>query len=249
MLNSIRFKFIRGEEVKYISHLDLMKAFDRALRRSHTPIAYSQGFNPHPQMVFGLPLSVGVTSEAEYADFELSTAVEPGEFMERLNKQLPMGLKIVDAKCKTSKDNIMTAITLASYELLISAELKLEMDGYREKINGFMLQPSIIAKKEGKQGIKDVNIRPMIHRLEVKAPEKVEAFKEIETSESENMFCLSALLSAGNSVNLRPDLLGLSLNGTTDLGIKLVKIHRTGLFIDKGGKVADPLEPLALSGI
>src|SRR5690242_15350351 len=71
-LANIRTKFRRSDEVKFISHLDLMKVFERAIRRARLPIAYSQGFNPHPGMVFGLPLSVGVTSDAEYGDFEIT---------------------------------------------------------------------------------------------------------------------------------------------------------------------------------
>ena len=67
----LRVKFTRGEEVKYISHLDMLKVFERALRRANIPIAYNKGFNPRPQIVFGLPLSVGVTSESEYADLEI----------------------------------------------------------------------------------------------------------------------------------------------------------------------------------
>ena len=86
---NLRVKFIRGEEIKFISHLDLMRVFERALRRSEIPVAYSKGFNPHPQMVFGLPLSVGVTSQCEYADFKIEDNIEPNEFIQRLNDNLP----------------------------------------------------------------------------------------------------------------------------------------------------------------
>ena len=109
-MSSVRVKFFRGEEVKFISHLDLMKMYERALRRSGVPIAYSQGFNPHPQMVFGLPLSVGVTSESEYADFELEGNMDPGEFMQRLNGSLPEGIRIVDAAVKKAGSNIMAVL-------------------------------------------------------------------------------------------------------------------------------------------
>ena len=70
-----------------------MKLFERALRRANIPIAYS-GFYPHPVMVFGLPLSVGVTSEAEYADFEFESKIDPLKFMENLNRELPAGISV-----------------------------------------------------------------------------------------------------------------------------------------------------------
>lgn len=167
----IRVRFARGEETKYISHLDIVKAFERTLRRSGLPAAYTQGFNPHPQMVFGLPLPVGVTSEAEYADFEMERRTDPEEFTRALNFFLPVGLRITGAGEKRTKKNIMASITMASYCMLIFPP-----EGGRssreslEKICGFIGNfggiPSIIVKKEGKNGPKNVDIKPMIHGLE-----------------------------------------------------------------------------------
>ena len=114
-MGKIRFKFIRGEQVKYISHLDLMRTFERAIRRANIPVRYSQGFNPHPSIVFGLPLSVGVTSEAEYADVEIDGELAPPVFLQQLNSQLPEGLKVTDAKESGAKSNIMASVAFASY--------------------------------------------------------------------------------------------------------------------------------------
>ena len=138
VLINIRAKFTRGEEVKYISHLDMMKMFERALRRSGLPVYYSQGFNPHPQIVFGLPLSVGVTSEAEYVDIVFSEDVEPRQFVEDLNRQLPDGLKILEANVKTSKSNIMATITKASYEVLVTIAQNPDINEVNEKIIQFL---------------------------------------------------------------------------------------------------------------
>ena len=110
-MSDIRIKFIRGEEVKFISHLDLMKVFERASRRANIPIAYSQGFNPHAHLIFGLPLSVGVTSQAEYADIELTEELDPENFMLGLNKQLPKGLIIVAAKARNTKPKMSRPAT------------------------------------------------------------------------------------------------------------------------------------------
>lgn len=268
--NSIRVKFTRGEDVKYISHLDMMRAFERAIRRANIPIAYSYGFNPHPQMVFGLPLSVGVTSEAEYADFELSGIIEPEEFVKRLNMELPSGLNLLVAKNKETKTNIMATIAMASYEILIySKELKENI--IRDKINEFMQKAEIIIKKEGKGGVKNIDIWPMIQKLDVKifAANKADGQQNADTCmnsslmkyidnllnakmynskyEIENIFCLSTLLNAGSVSNLKPDLLLTALNEVADLGINLLKIHRTGLLVSKGGKLLDPLDENALS--
>jgi radical SAM-linked protein len=144
-----------------------MKAFERALRRSKLPIAYSQGFNPHPMMVFGLPLSVGVTSEAEYADFELTEDVDICAFLEKLNEQLPMDMKVINIKNRTWEGNIMASIASADY--LIEVQLKQEVNilEFQQKLDEFLSKTSIIAQKEGKNTTKDIEIRPMIETIQL----------------------------------------------------------------------------------
>lgn len=256
-------KFVRGEEVKYISHLDLMKTFERAIRRSGIPIAYSQGFNPHPHMVFGLPLSVGVTSQAEYGDFELAVPMSPQEFKESLNKSLPVGLSILCAKEKHVKDNIMASISAARYMLLLSSEQKQNAGELKDKIDEFISKPGIIIKKEGKKGTRDVDIKPMIYDLYVDGlnadsandGEYIKAvawLKEYVKSlgegyrkpgfSIENIFCLSMLVSAGSAANLKPELLVSAFEAFLGYGLKVVKIHRTALLVSSKEKNADPLE-------
>ncbi|HHV99912.1 MAG TPA: DUF2344 domain-containing protein [Clostridiaceae bacterium] len=234
-MNGLRIKFLRGEEVKYISHLDLMKVFERALRRARLPVAYSQGFNPHPEMIFGLPLSVGVTSEAEYADFGLEGNVSPADFMRRLNAQLPAGLKVLEAKKKFAKDNIMASITMASYRITVSAEGHFDREFLQEKINDFIERPTIIVKKETKSKVRDVDIKPMIHQLCLGDSE-------------EGTFTVNSLLSAGSSANLKPELLYDAFADTFGPGIKLKAIHRTGLFVSRNGVMVDPMDDRVLEG-
>ena len=92
VLRIIRIKFKKDSTVRFISHLDMMKAFQRAVRRAGLDAEYSHGFNPQMQMVFGAPLSLGFTSEAEYADFSFTRDYEPAEVKSKLNDTLPEGL-------------------------------------------------------------------------------------------------------------------------------------------------------------
>ena len=94
-MQRLRLKFGRGEELKFLSHLDLMRLWERALRRAELPLAYSEGFTPHPRVALAAPLSVGVTSEAELMDVFLSRWVAPQSFVTQAKKQLPQGLKIL----------------------------------------------------------------------------------------------------------------------------------------------------------
>ena len=96
-MQKIKVKYRKGEEVKFIGHRDLMRAFQRAIRRADLPIAFSQGFNPHMKISWGNALKVGATSKSEHAELELKTWVKPDELMARLNASLPRGLAIMDA--------------------------------------------------------------------------------------------------------------------------------------------------------
>jgi radical SAM-linked protein len=93
----IRIKYTKSEEVKFISHRDLMRVFQRAIRRSEIPISYSRGFNPHMKISWGQALKVGKASSSEYAELQLEGFIKPQELMQRLNKQLPQGIEILEA--------------------------------------------------------------------------------------------------------------------------------------------------------
>ena len=235
---NIRVRFIRGEEVKFISHLDLMKVFERALRRTGLPISYSQGFNPHPQMVFGLPLSVGVTSEAEYADFELSQEVNPAEYIEKLNTGLPPGIRIMEAAVRKTKENIMATIAGAGYEITAFLKESPELADMSERVSHFMNNNNIIVRKEGKGGVKDIDIKPMILKLDVAPVMQIPPGYE----EFGSAFRFTALLRAGSVANLRPELLIRALSGDTGFDLGVCRVHRSRLFVEKDGKFSDPMD-------
>jgi radical SAM-linked protein len=90
----LRVTFARGDLLRYITHLDLMRSWERAIKRAELPIAYSEGFTRHPQLALAAPLPVGATAEGELMDVFLASKVEPGVFHERLARQTPPGLSI-----------------------------------------------------------------------------------------------------------------------------------------------------------
>lgn len=261
----IRAKFARKEELKYISHLDMMKMFERALRRSRLPIYYSQGFNPHPQIVFGLPLSVGVTSDAEYVDFELSEDVEADKFVEVLNNNMPEGIDILEAKLRTSKSNIMASISKASYEVLIGTYKNTDEDELNTNILRFLDKSEIVIQKQSKRKVRDVNIKPMIHKFKARFIgnniedikqnlqflnmalfnyiEKIKNFYDLEEAgELKSYYVYSLLLSAGSVANLKPEYAIKAFSEFSGLDLNVLKVHRTGLFVDKGEKTLNPLD-------
>ena len=93
-MQRLRIRFGRGLELKYLSHLDNMRLWHRAFNRAGIPLAYSEGFNPHPRMSLAAPLAVGVTSEAELLDIMVTRTVSPHYFTSAVGQQLPPGIEI-----------------------------------------------------------------------------------------------------------------------------------------------------------
>ncbi len=95
-MQRLRLRFSRGDEIKFISHLDIMRLWQRAFHRAAIPLAYSEGFNPHPRMALAAPLALGVTSEAELMDVWCTRWVSPHSFTSALERQLPPGVKLLN---------------------------------------------------------------------------------------------------------------------------------------------------------
>jgi radical SAM-linked protein len=93
----IKIQYKKGEQAKYLSHKDLMRAFQRAIRRAGLPINYSQGFNPHMKISWGQALKVGATSDNEFAELEMAEFIKPQTVTDLLNQTLPHGLAIIDS--------------------------------------------------------------------------------------------------------------------------------------------------------
>lgn len=94
-MQRLRIRFCRGQEVKFISHLDILRLWQRALHRAEIPLAYSEGFNPHPRISLAAPLPIGVTSQAELMDTLCTQPVSPHFFTAALSRQLPPGIEIL----------------------------------------------------------------------------------------------------------------------------------------------------------
>ncbi|MFQ5647412.1 MAG: TIGR03960 family B12-binding radical SAM protein, partial [bacterium] len=107
----IRLQYQKMGNIRFVSHLDLINAFNRALRRAGIQVAYSQGFHPHPRISFCLPLSLGVESVCELCDIHLSEYISPEDFVKLLNQTLPEGLKVVKAGYVSNKNYKLSEIS------------------------------------------------------------------------------------------------------------------------------------------
>ncbi len=202
MNNNYYLRYEKTEKTKYVSHLDFVRMFGRAMRRAHLPIAFSEGFNPHPLLTFALPLSVGYTSECEILEIVLTEVVSPEEIMEKLNSVLPEGVKILSAH--VGKSN-MKKLDIAHYEV------------YPEKtpagVLDFLLLKEIFIEKKTKSGIKEVDIRPDIKDIKV------------------GLGKIEMILSAGSRANLKPEVVIAAMNKYIDgYNSGDCKYHRKQIF-------------------
>jgi radical SAM-linked protein len=126
-MQRLRIKFSRGNELKFISHLDLMRCWERAFRRAEIPLAYSEGFTPHPRISLAAPLALGVTSEAELMDIILSRWVSPHWFTSGVNRQLPEGLGIIGVfPVAETLPSLQSVIRLAEYRVEVLPQMTRE---------------------------------------------------------------------------------------------------------------------------
>ena len=147
----IRFKFRKVGNLQFISHLDLQKAMAKVLVRAKAPLWYSKGFNPHPKLIFALPLSVGAQSECEYLDVRVERAMPPLELMEHINDELTEELRFLDAYYAQTK---LEDIYWAEYDFEIVTEGADE--NLAREIEKILTAEQVIILKKAKDKYKNI---------------------------------------------------------------------------------------------
>ena len=203
----------KGEEVKYLSHLDFMRAFEYALRRAGLPVLFSEGFNPRPRMSFASALGVGVTSDDEQIILELTSAVDPSEVMEKLNAKLPKGMQILSAE--VVREGVKSPISgLNATRYRITAECPQECDaaavrGAAEKL---LASDKIRVLREREGRTKEIDIRPFILSVD-------------SISSEDHRVIIEVSLESGSSGGARPQDFMQAL-GDLLPGLKTCHIHK-----------------------
>ncbi len=162
-MTDFRITFSKKGPLVFISHLDLAHTFVRAFNRASLPLKYSSGFNPHPKLVFALPLSVGMAGENEMCDVGLCSDMELEEFEKRIKEVMPEHIEIKSVTCGAGKfKNIISA----EYEYVLEGKT-----GICGKIKEVLSRDDITVTKKTKSGEKDINIRKQIFEYNVKEEE------------------------------------------------------------------------------
>ncbi len=163
-MQRLRIRFSRGEELKYISHLDLMRLWQRAFNRAGIALGYSEGFNPHPRMSLALPLALGVTSEAELMDIVLEKFLSPHSFSAVVGPQLPRGITIEGVfNTPLNLPSLQSQVRQAEYIVAIATDkTKIEIES---TINSLLDKASLPWQHQRDTGPHKYDLRPLIDDL------------------------------------------------------------------------------------
>ena len=178
----IRLRFSKQGQMKFIGHLDMVRYFQKVMRRAEVDVAYSEGFSPHQKMSFAAPLSVGVLSRGEYFDLEVNSTESSKVMLERINAQNVEGVEVLSYKLlPDDAKNAMSVVAGADYKVYTKLF-------NQNTLEAFINQQQIIVLKKTKKSEKEVDIKPLIYNIKL---------------EDDGIFMQVA---QGSSSNLKPDL-------------------------------------------
>lgn len=225
----LRFEITKGEEIRYISHLDYASAIERAIIRAKLPAGYSEGFNPHMKISFASALAVGVTSQAEYLDLELKEEIELTQGVKQLVATLPPGIRVKRAKYMVGKmPALMAIVNLATYDVVVPFLTGTEFGAVEESVKRFNEATEVLFTRHTPKGRKEIEVKqymdaPIIVNLQEQA-----VHMEID-------------IKITPSGSIKPGEILEALVAMFELGVvrDSALITRTGLYVvDDKGRVA-----------
>jgi len=188
-------KFTKEENIKFISHLDVLKTIQKNIRRSGLPVEFSQGFNPHMNTSIAQPLSVGVYSSGEYMDMILTTETDEQEIVDKLNATAPSGIKYISALAipytvgEKKVPQAMALIDAARYTIKIKYS---DVSALEEEMTNLLENEAWNTIKKSKKGEREVNLKTLI--------------KEFSFCIKDEFLVLNVLISTGSREHLSADL-------------------------------------------
>ena len=225
----IRIKFGKQGSMKFIGHLDVMRYFQKLMRRAEIDICYTAGFSPHQVMSFAAPLGVGLTSNGEYLDIEVNSSGSSEEMLRRLNAAGTEEIPVLSfRRLPEDAKNAMSLVAAADYMVSFRPGKEPAVRDLKQALADFLGQEEIIMLKKTKKSEAEQDIRPMIYRLE---------------ASDKGIFMQ---LAAGSSANLKPELVMEAFyrhQGLT-FGEFDWMTHRMELYADQGTEEERKLVPL-----
>jgi len=207
-----RIRYAKGPSIRFIGHLDLLRTWERALRRAQIPMAYSQGFNPHPRINLGAALPLGYSSECELIDLWIENEIETTEIMSRISRSLPPGIALAAVDpIPAASPSLQKSIRWAEYLTILDQNTSVEE--MKLKVNELLAQDTLQRMRRGKT----YDLRPLLDSIEV--------------SEMEGRATLKMTLCSSQQGTGRPD----EVLDALGLDASLVRIQRKRLILSEEG--------------
>ena len=223
----IRIKYAKTGVLRYIGHLDVMRYFQKAIRRAGLDVAYSQGYSPHQLITFAAPLGLGVTSEGEYFDAEMNSLTSSEDMVARLNATMAPGMEVKDIVQLKEGAKTAMAVVAASDYLITCREGYGDIRDFTDALEAFYSQERIEVVKVSKTKETQMDIKPFIYKLEA----------------GENGIYM--LLSTGSVDNIKPELVmeGFCRYLNRDYQKLAFQVHRLETYMqNEAGKLVSLLE-------
>lgn len=233
----VRIKFAKSGAMRFIGHLDVMRYFQKAIRRADIDVAYSEGFSPHQIMSFAAPLGVGLTSNGEYLDVEVKSHAGAKDMKRRLNDVMVEGMEILNvAMLNEDAKNAMASVAAAEYTVRFRQGYEPGF-AWTDRLMEFYRSPSIIVAKKTKKSEMTLDLKPLIYRLSLQGEGEAPAVR--------------MLVNASSSGNVKPGLVMeafLRANGE-ELSPFALEIIREDTYADIGKEGAPHFVPLDAIGM
>ena len=220
-MSKYRICYSEGEEVKFISHLDFLRTIVRTFRRAELPVKYSEGFNPHMVMTIGLPLSVGTTTVCDCLEVELTEDIDIPKAIDAINAVAPRGIKILGIR-KAEGLTPMYDIDSAEYTAEFTTDKAVD-------INEYITAPEVMIEKKSKRKINEVNIKDFIRNIDIVSSDGLSHILKLN-------------LNAGNTSNLKPELVLKSMEKFFDVFVSDVMIERKQIYFEDMTGIKDAFE-------
>ncbi|MFI1090899.1 TIGR03936 family radical SAM-associated protein [Streptomyces sp. NPDC020917] len=250
-MQRIRLRYTKRGRLRFTSHRDFQRAFERALRRSDVPMAYSAGFTPHPKVSYAGAAPTGVGSEAEYLEIALAQTRDPEQLRLLLDASLPTGLDVIEA-VEAHTSGLADRLQASVWQLRLDG---VEPEAARRAVAVFLAADSVEVQRNTKNGIRSFDCRAAVTRLEVvDAADAVGAAEARDTKAAESgadapddhACAILRLVVRHLTPAVRPDDVLSGLHATADLAPPVpaaVTRLAQGPLDEESGTVTDPLAP------
>lgn len=231
----IRMKFRKQGAMKFIGHLDIMRYFQKVMRRAQVDIRYSEGFSPHQIMSFAAPLGVGLLSNGEYLDIEVRSTESSDTMVTRINEVMSEGMELLSyRRLDDSAKSAMSLVAAADYVLTFRAGKEPEdMEKFFKALEDFYGQKQILITKKTKRGEKEMDLKPLIYEL--RRAETPDTMKELASPEA-SAYSVFMKVSTGSTDNIKPELVMEALYASMgwELAPFAFQVEREEVYADLG---------------